>query len=40
MLTKSEILVVVSVICRMMAVNARMGSRVMVNTNVKVRFIF
>jgi len=39
MLVDSEFLVMVSVICRMMAVNARMGSRVMVNTNVNVRFI-
>jgi len=39
MLVDSEFLVMVSVICRMMAVNAQMGSRVMVNTNVKVRFI-
>jgi len=38
MRTKPEILVVVSVICRMIAVNTQMGSRVMVNANVKVRF--
>jgi hypothetical protein len=38
-LIKSDILVLVSVICRMMAANAQMDSRVMVSTNVKVRDI-